>query len=126
MHINNIIFCDTAQDIVRPDGSKVTVLFNPSPALSLPFIPGLYSFMVSAGISDLPESYRGIATFQLYAPDNSIVSSTDLPIDMEGIFTSITCNVDMRNVLLTVEGVYTAKVQIEDQFSTSSIIVRKK
>lgn len=131
MRINNIVFCDSAQQMPLPQGGSVTVLTRPLPEIISEYIPGLYSMTVSFGISDLPEEGPKKVITSFYDDEGKRVfltesSMSEMGISREAFKEGLTCCIDLRNIRLVKEGVYTLRIDMDGFCKNEQIYVRKK
>lgn len=125
IRLNNIVFCDNTQQIPSSDNSTVTVITIPFPELCPPYIPGLFSFAVSFGVSGIDADTSYDVSLVFSSPKGKILSTCTVPLVLPKDMFNITCNVDFRNVLFEEEGVYQLCIQIKDVKRTEFISVRK-
>lgn len=131
MRINNIVFCDSAQQLPLPQGGAVTVLNKPLPSITSEFIPGLYSMTVSFGISDFSDQGPKKMKASFFDDENreafSLESNMDeMRIAKEALKEGLTCCIDLRNVKLMKEGVYTLQIELDGIVKKEQISVRKR
>lgn len=123
--INNIVFCDSTQQLPTPDGKSITLLVNPMPELRPPYIPGVFSFSVSFGLSGLKADEKTEAIITFSDPVGKPLSVCSVPILLPKEALNLTGCVDLRNVLLESEGSYSLTIQIDNMHSSQQITVKK-
>ena len=127
MRINNIVFCENTQQATLPDGKSITVLMNPTPELNPPYIPGLFSFSVSFGISEIGESSQLTASVKLFDPQNELVTFIEISENnIPAGYKNLTINCDMRNVKVLEEGIYRLHIEVLGEMKDESVMIRRQ
>lgn len=117
--VSSFIYCDTVQPQITPAGLQYQIL-NPLQVLSPVAIPGNFSFSIACNISDFAIEQNHSVEISFKDPKGNLIGN---PIKVEfgveqldqtkGKVNGLQVNLDMRNVVLKEEGVYTTEVAFD-------------
>ena len=124
-YISSFIYCDSIQIQMTPNGPQNQIV-NPLQVLTPVAIPGNYSFTISCSISGFQKSSDHKVELIFSDPSGgevakpvefSINIERDICVDElhENSVPGITLNVDLRNVILKSEGIYSTKVLLDEE-----------
>ena len=115
-YISSFVYCDSIQNEITPQGPRSRIN-NPLQVLSPIAIPGNFSFAISLNIAGfdasidntLSLSFSDPSSFEIYNSGNVNIK---LPNEGEQLVkpTAIQFNLDLRNIIVPVEGIYSTKV----------------
>lgn len=114
--VTSFTYCDNIQTEFTPQGQK-TNIFNPLNALAPVAIPGNYSFAISCAIAGLKEADVNMLQMKFVTGSGTVINDTgviSIPLPSKNADqnqpTVLQFNFDIRNLVLTEEGIYTTEV----------------
>lgn len=120
--IVTFMICDAINNIPSPSGEMIPQLVAPQIAVRPQFIPGNYSFSISVGVRDVDLKRVNQIRFTITSPTGVILQdsgNSDFPptgkpdiIPLE--FQGFTLSMDVRNIVIHEEGLYTFSLYIND------------
>lgn len=118
--VSSFVYCDRIQEMMTPDG-PVSQVVSPIQGLRPINLPGNYSFAIACSICDFDGRKKNKVKIKCLDPIGTDVLGCET-IDIEpigeaaqGIGTTLNINLDFRNVVLRMAGVYTSVVYFNDE-----------
>lgn len=118
------MICDSVKNIPGPDGKFQTTLVAPQMVLRPQIIPSNFSFAIAFGISDINLNEANKLKFTITNPEGKIIENqgeVELPVisviddQLPRIYQGFTINIDVRNLLISVEGEYKFTVYVNGE-----------
>ncbi len=120
----NFMICDTINNVVDANGRNTTNLVNPLMVLRPQVIPSGYSFGISFGVADIDLNKVNKLGFSITNPNGDIVEElaeadfpAAIPVDsnLPSKYQGLTISIDIRNMMISVEGEYVFTVFINGE-----------
>lgn len=119
--VSSFVYCDRIQETVTPNG-PVSQIVNPLQALRPVSFPSNYSFAIACGICDFDGKKTNTINIKCLDPmGNDILKCGEIKIDPIAKVangtnpTTLNINLDFRNVILRMSGIYTSVVTFNGQ-----------
>ena len=120
-YISSVTYCDTIQTEVTPQVPKQQIM-KPLQALIPIAIPGNFSFTIVCSITGFDTTKENSAKIIFLDPKGNVLYDTgdvkfQLPPEQEkmGGIASMQFNIDIRNLILREEGMYSTKVVFNNE-----------
>ncbi len=120
--IVNFLCCKEIQTrFVNNETLPDNMLIGPLAEINLPFIPSMYSFSVSFGILSTDSKLEKFKVrYKFVDPDGKSVFDTNvldlsIPLQSGAECNSVQCNLDIKNILLEKEGIYSSELYLNDK-----------
>lgn len=117
-YISSFTYCDSIQMEMTPQGPR-NQLVNPLQVLAPIAIPGNYSFAIVCNIAGFDVEKENSVRIQFVSSSNKILNDTgdikfQVPIEQIKLDkpSVMQFNLDMRNLILHEEGLYSTKVSV--------------
>jgi len=119
------VVCDSVGSFTPQPNVSIPQLTGPQVVLRPVFIPGTFSFGIAAGVLGVDLKHNNEVQFTIKAPNGSIIQDSGkssipilaaieedvLPDEYQGFMLTL----DVRNLIIEEEGVYTFTLMINDE-----------
>ena len=119
-YISSFTYCDTIQTEMTPQGPRHQIM-NPLQVLNPVAIPGNFSFSIACSIAGFDDSKENCVSIIFVSPTGVEVYNTGevrFQVPQEQVkangLASMQFNLDIRNLVLKVRGLYSTKVLFND------------